>query len=97
MAFEESEVRYVAALARLSLTDEEIHRFSTQLKQILSYVDKLNQLKTDDISPTSHGIPMQNVFRKDEVIPSLDVEKALSNAPAREGPFFLVPRVIEDA
>ncbi len=97
MAFAADRVRYVAALARLGLTDDEVGQFAAQLDQILAYVDTLRQLNTDEVPPTSHVIPMANVFRQDAVIPSLPVESALANAPQREGPFFKVPRVLEDA
>lgn len=97
MALAIDQIRTVAALARLALTDEELRRFAGQLDQILAYVDQLKQLPTDDVPPTSHAVPMANVFRRDEPAPSLPVEAALANAPAREGPFFKVPRVLEDA
>lgn len=97
MAFAADRVTYAATLARLKLTDEEIARFAAQLDQILAYVDKLKSLKTESVPPTSHAIPMANVFRHDEVTPSLPVEAALANAPEREGSFFKVPRVLEDA
>lgn len=96
MALAADQIRYVAALARLTLTDEEVTRFAGQLDQILAYVDTLKQLNTDDVPPTSHAVPMSNVFRRDEPVPSLPVDAALANAPQREGPFFKVPRVLED-
>ena len=96
MAFAEDQVRYAAALARLKLSDEEIARFAAQLGQILAHVDKLKELNTDQAPPTSHVLPMANVFRGDEVTPSLPIEAALANAPQREGPFFKVPKVIDD-
>lgn len=97
MAFAETQVRYVAALARLALTDEEVTRFAAQLEQILAYVDTLRRLKTDEVPPTSHAIPMANVFRRDVAAPSLPAEAALANAPQREGPFFKVPPVLDNA
>ena len=97
MALAADQIRYVAALARLNLTDEEVARFAPQLDEILAYVDKLRQLNTDAVPPMSHAIPMANVFRQDEPSPSLPTEAALANAPQREGPFFKVPRVIENA
>ncbi|OGX38822.1 MAG: asparaginyl/glutamyl-tRNA amidotransferase subunit C [Omnitrophica WOR_2 bacterium RIFCSPHIGHO2_02_FULL_68_15] len=97
MALVADHIRYVATLARLTLTDEEVTRFAGQLDQILAYVDTLKQLKTDDVPPTSHAVPMSNVFRRDEPAPALPIEAALANAPQREGPFFKVPRVLDDA
>lgn len=96
MAFAHDQVRYVATLARLQLTDEEVTRFAAQLDQILAYVDTLKALTTDAVPPTSHAIPMANVFRHDEPAPSLPVEQVLANAPQREGPFFKVPRVLDE-
>lgn len=90
------EVEHVARLARLELTPEEKERMRAQLDSILSYIDKLNELDTSAVEPTSHVIPMVNVMREDEVRPSLPQEEALANAPDREGEFFKVPRIIED-
>lgn len=90
------EVEHVARLARLELTAEEKERMRAQLDSILSYIDKLNELDTSAVEPTSHVIPMVNVMREDEVRPSLPQEEALANAPDREGEFFKVPRIIED-
>jgi len=89
------EVSHIAHLARLELTEEELERFSIQLSKILSYMDKLNELDTSNIEPTSHVIPIKNVFRDDEVFPSLSSEEALRNSPERTENFFRVPRIIE--
>ena len=89
------EVEHVARLARLALSGEEKEQMRTQLDRILGYIEKLNQLDTTGVEPTSHVIPMTNVFREDAVVPSLPREEALGNAPdPREG-FFRVPRIIE--
>lgn len=96
MAFAADQIRYVALLARLGLTDEEVTRFAAQLDQILAYVGQLQKLNTDDVPPTSHAIPMANVFRHDEPAPSLPAEAVLANAPQREGLFFKVPRVLDE-
>jgi aspartyl-tRNA(Asn)/glutamyl-tRNA(Gln) amidotransferase subunit C len=89
------EVEHVAALARLKLNHEEIATFTGQMDAILSYVDKLSELNTDGIIPTSHAVPMENAFRPDEVRPSIGTENALENAPERVEGFFKVPKVIE--
>jgi len=89
------QVEHVAKLARLHLSEEEKREMSEKLSQILSYMDKLNELETDQIPPTSHVIEVKNVFRDDEVLPSLPVEEALQNAPDRVNGYFRVPRVIE--
>jgi len=88
------EVRHVAGLARLELSEQEEKRMTEQMNQILSYMDKLNELDTLDIPPTTHAIQLQNVFRPDEVSPSLERERALANAPRNDGVSFIVPKVI---
>ncbi len=90
------EVEYVARLARLELTEEEKGQMTAQLDAILGYFDKLNELDTSTVEPTTTVIPMVSVMREDEVRPSLPQEDALANAPDREDVFFRVPRIIED-
>ena len=90
------EVEHVARLARLELTAEEKERMRVQLDSILSYIDKLNELDTSAVEPTSHVLPMTNVFREDEVMPSLSQEEVLTNAPDRHEFFFRVPRILEE-
>jgi aspartyl-tRNA(Asn)/glutamyl-tRNA(Gln) amidotransferase subunit C len=89
------EVEHVARLARLELTGEEKERMRAQLDSILTYIDKLNELDTSAVEPTSHVLPMMNVFRDDEVRPSLSQEETLANAPDRQDLFFRVPRILE--
>lgn len=90
-----ADVEYVAALARLELGNEEKQLFAGQMDAILGYVDKLGQLDTDGIVPTSHAVPMENAFREDRVAPSIGPDRALANAPDRAGSFYRVPKVIE--
>ena len=90
------DVEHVADLARLELTPEEKETFIVQLNAILSYFDKLNELDTTGVEPTSHVLPLSNVFREDEVRPSLDRTHALQNAPEESHFFFKVPRIIEE-
>ena len=90
-----AEVEHVARLARLDLTADETVMFAGQMDAILGYVEKLKELHTDDILPTSHAVPMENAFRDDRVRPAIGVEKALANAPDRVESFFRVPQVIE--
>lgn len=85
----------VALLARLQLTEPEKELFARQLKNTIDYINKLNELDTTEIEPTAHVLPIENVFREDELRPSLSCGKALQNAPEREGNFYLVPRIIE--
>jgi len=90
-----ADVEHVARLARLELSDEEKNLFAGQMGAILGYVEKLKELNTDGILPTSHAVPMENAFREDVACPSIGIEKALANAPDRTGSFYRVPRVIE--
>ena len=90
------QVRKVAKLARLELTDAEIQEFTGQLGAILGYVDKLSELETTDVEPLAHCLPISNVFRKDEVRDSLGTEQVLANAPQRDGSFFKVPKILDD-
>ena len=88
------EVRHVATLARLELTEDEEKRMTDQMNDILTYMDKLNELDTRNIPPTTHATQLENVFRPDEVTESLDRERALANAPQSDGVHFVVPKVI---
>jgi len=94
---DESQVRKVAKLARLELTEEEVAEFTGQLSAILGYVEKMNELNTDDVEPLAHCLPISNVFRKDCVKESLGTEKALANAPQRDDEFFKVPKILDDS
>ncbi len=89
------DVAYVAHLARLDLTTDEIETFQEQLEHIVGYVNKLQGLDLEGIEPTSHARPVMNVFREDKVQPGLDREVVLDNAPARSMDQFTVPRIIE--
>lgn len=85
----------VALLARLKLTDEEKPLFSEQVGKIIGYIDTLNELDTGDVEPTSHVLPLKNVFRDDKVAPSLSRDKILKNAPESSDGFFRVLKIIE--
>ena len=95
MKITKEEVGRVATLARLSLQDEEKERYAKQLDQIWSYIEKLNELDTDGVEPTSHSSSIKNPMREDEVKESLSQEAALSNAPETEQGCFKVPKIIE--
>jgi len=95
MKITEDTVLAVSKLARLAITPTERTQFAEQLSSILTYAEKLNELNTDGIEPTSHVLPLSNVFRKDNVRPSLSVDAVLGNAPEKEGHFFRVPKIIE--
>ena len=88
------EVKYVSGLARLELQAEEAEAMTSQLDQILSYVDKLNELDTSKVEPTTHAISITNAFREDELRESLSQEEALANGPRQNGDSFVVPKVI---
>jgi aspartyl-tRNA(Asn)/glutamyl-tRNA(Gln) amidotransferase subunit C len=88
------DVRHVAKLSRLALSEEEIHRFGGQLESILGYVAKIGQIDMKDVEPMAHALPLQNVLREDVIEASLPVEEVLKNAPQTDGPFFRVPKVI---
>ncbi len=90
-----TEVEHVARLARLELTVGEKELFVGQMDAILGYVEKLKEVNTEGILPTSHAVPMENAFREDVATPSIGLEKALANAPLVSGSFFAVPKVIE--
>jgi aspartyl-tRNA(Asn)/glutamyl-tRNA(Gln) amidotransferase subunit C len=89
------DVSYVAHLARLHLTDAEKQKISAQLKDILAYVAKLNELDVSNVEPTAHATPLSNVLRKDEVRPSIDRDRVLKNAPEQARDLFIVPKIVE--
>ena len=93
---DEKQVRKVAKLARLDLTDDEVAQFSGQLSDIVGYIEKLNELDTESVEPLAHCLPIHNVFRDDVVRESLGSEKALENAPQRYENFFKVPKVLDE-
>jgi len=90
------EVEHVARLARLDLSPEEKAQTRSQLDAILTYIDKLRQLDTEGVEPTSHAVPVVNVMREDEVRPCFPVADMLANAPDRDGEFFRVPKILEE-
>lgn len=94
MSVTRKDVEYIAQLARLRFKDEELENYTHQLNEILNYVDKLNELDTTNIEPLNHPIENVNVFRNDELKPSVQTEDALKNAPDRTDEFFKVPKVI---
>lgn len=89
------DVEHVAKLARLALSDEEKTRFTDQLNAILKYAEKLNELDTEGVEPTTHVLPVNNVLREDAARPSWPIEEVLSNAPEEEEGQFRVPAVLE--
>lgn len=92
----EEEVKYIADLASLKLSDEEVEKFSKQLSDILDYVEKLDELDTEDIVPTAYTIPVKNVLREDRIEESLELEKVLQNAPEKKDNQFRVPKIMNE-
>lgn len=94
MKISKEEVKKIASLAKLNLSDDEINEMQKDMSGILEYMDKLNTLNTDNVEPLSYPVDIKNVFREDIPGESLDREEALKNAPARTEEFFKVPKVI---
>jgi aspartyl-tRNA(Asn)/glutamyl-tRNA(Gln) amidotransferase subunit C len=95
MAAVEIDVRYVAYLARLALSPEEEQKIGAQLGQVLSYIEKLNELDVSEVEPTAHAVPLINITRPDQVRPSLPHDEALRNAPLAANGLFVVPKIVE--
>jgi len=89
------EVAHVAHLARLEFQEEEMGKFTSQLNDILLYMEKLNSVDTAGVVPMTHATVLHNAFREDVVCPSLPNSESLANAPDPKGEFFRVPKVIE--
>lgn len=89
------DIKYVAHLARLHLSEKDIGRFSGQLEEILKYINQLSEVDVTGIEPTCHVFAQKNIVREDGLKPSLPVSEVLQNAPAKEREFFKVPKIIE--
>jgi aspartyl-tRNA(Asn)/glutamyl-tRNA(Gln) amidotransferase subunit C len=92
-----ADVRYVAKLARLDVTDEEVELFAGQLAAVLDHAQDVEALDTAGVPPTAHPLPLRNVLRADEPRPSLDRDEVLAMAPAAEDGRFRVPRILGEA
>ncbi len=97
MAISVKGVEKLASFARIELSPDEKTRFAGQLEQILHHVEKLKAARTEGVEPTTHVLPLANVYREDHLRPSLSNDEALSNAPDKDGPYFKVPRIIDPA
>lgn len=95
MALTLEDVETIASLARLKLSQQEKVDFARQLGQILAHFQHLQRLDTESVAPTSHPLPLTNVFRDDVVAPSLAQEEALANAPGHDDRYFVVPRIVD--
>jgi aspartyl-tRNA(Asn)/glutamyl-tRNA(Gln) amidotransferase subunit C len=96
MKISKEDVIKVAELARLEFSDEETGKFTEQMGNILGYIERLNELDTDNVEPTSHVLDISTPLREDTVVKLLTIEEVLQNAPETEDDFFVVPQVIED-
>ena len=96
MKVTKEDLQNVAVLSRLAIPADQEDKYIDQMDKILTYMDNLSELDTVNVKPTTYALPMQNVFRKDEVKASLDREAALANAPLKEDGYFKVPKVLED-
>jgi aspartyl-tRNA(Asn)/glutamyl-tRNA(Gln) amidotransferase subunit C len=90
------DIRYVAKLARIALTDEEVEIFGRQLGDLLGHVNALSELDTESVPATAQVVESRNVTRDDVLQPCLDRERVLAEAPQRQGGFFRVPRIIAE-
>ncbi len=96
MSVDKKEIIKIANLAKLKFSDEEIEKFTGQFNEILNYIEKLNEINTDEILPLSHPLEITNVTREDKLGTSTETKEALSNAPDKDEQYFKVPKVIKD-
>ena len=95
MSLTPEEVKHIARLARVGLSDDEVARFQVQLSEILEYFERLREVNTEKLPPTAHTLAMHNVMRDDEPRPSFEKEEVLANAPQREDDLFRVRAILE--
>ncbi len=95
MKIQKKDIEYIANLSRIELDEHEKELFIQQLSDILSYIEKLNELNTDNVTPLAYTVDVTNVFREDTLEQSIQLEDVLLNAPAAKGVFFKVPKVLE--
>ena len=96
MSIDKPQVKKIAKLAKLKLSEDEVESYAGQCEKILQYVEKLNELDTSEVEPLAHVHDLTNVLREDEHTSQDDREKFLDNAPEHKGPYFKVPNVIGD-
>ena len=94
MSLSDKDVKHVAVLSRLGLNDDELQKYEKELNDVLNFMEKLNELDTKGIEPTSHVLDIHNVFRSDKVEESLSLEDVLANAPDRDEDYFKVPSIL---
>ena len=96
MSVTRKDVEKIAELAQLKFTDDELENFTTQMNEVLTYMEKLNELNTENVQPLAHPVEQKNVFREDVKKDSIKTDEALKNAPSSEDNHFKVPKVIGD-
>ena len=94
MSVTKKDVEEIAGLAKLKFNDEELQNFTVQMNEILTYMDKLNELDTENVKPLSHPVEQVNIFREDKLKKSVSTEEALKNSPDKTDQHFKVPKVI---
>ena len=95
MKVSKEDLKNVAVLSRLEVADDETDKYLNQLDEFLNYVENLKAVDTENVNPTTYALPIENVFREDEVRESIPREAALQNAPLKEDGYFKVPKVLE--
>ena len=95
MSVTKSDVEHIAKLAKLEIEDSEINEFTSQLNQILEYIEKLNELDTENVKPLTHPVEGVNVFREDKLKESVSTDDALKNSASKTDKYFKVPKVIK--
>lgn len=96
MSVDKKEIIKIANLAKLKFNDDEVEKFTGQFNEILAYMEKLNEINTDNVEPLSHPLEVSNVMREDELKKSVDTNDALRNAPDKDENYFFVPKVIKE-
>ncbi len=95
MSISKEEVKHIAKLSKLNLTEQELDKYTNDLSDIVNFANELSNIDVDGIKPTAHILDIKNVFRKDEVQPSYDREQILKNAPSKDAGCISVPKVVE--
>ena len=95
MKVTKKDLENVAVLSRLAIPADKEEQYTNQLNDVLTYMESLNSINTDDVQPIAHVLPISNVFRDDVVKESLDRDLALSNAPLKDDGYFKVPKILE--
>ena len=96
MKISRDDIKTIARLSRLEVSEENMPQLEKELSDILSYVEQLNELDLDGVETMAHAVPLQNVLREDQVKPSIDHDNALSTAPVEDDGYFAVPRVVQN-